>query len=57
MSSNRYALWLSWLALLLTGLFVAFAIGRQLHTELLALPVMLLAVAQILALRSGRSSK
>ena len=57
MNASRAATALAWLALLLTAIFVAFAIGRQLHAELLAFPVMMLAAAQLFWFPSSRSQK
>jgi hypothetical protein len=42
---------LTWIALLSTIAFVALALGRNLHPELLAFPLIFLAVAQLLALQ------
>ncbi len=39
---------LSWFALLSTTAFVAFAMGRNLHPELLSFPIIALAIAQLL---------
>jgi hypothetical protein len=39
---------LSWFALISTVAFVLFAIGRSLHPELLAVPLIALAIAQLL---------
>jgi len=39
---------LSWFALISTAAFGCLAIGRSLHTKLLAIPLIALAISQIL---------
>jgi hypothetical protein len=46
---------LSWFALVATAVFVSFAVGRKLNTELLSFPIIALAIAQLLVLRSKKS--
>jgi hypothetical protein len=41
------ARFLSWFALIFTVAFFLFAIGRNLHTELLSFPLIALAIAQL----------
>ena len=50
----RSAFVLSMVALVLAVLFLVSAIGHRLHAELLAVPIILLAIAQIVGMRSSR---